>query len=166
MEKPTVFEQIDLRSEPQRVNSIDFRELKGKRPDLIDWDNVMERLASAHGRFYQFNPDVTVGSLQNINNYLIEAVNWIQGKAQTSNFIAIAAPANWQSLPQDSLNQFRDSWLNNFESNMVNDQTFIMFEQVNRQLRVELSKLGSIKVDEGVTKVIDDFKKDIDIIMS
>lgn len=155
------FGDINLAQNPLQVKDVNFQLLLGQRNDLANWDDTVTRLATAHERFYRFLPAVLPPTLQNINNYFVEAVNWLQGKAATTNFIGIPNPAGIQSITQDLLNQFHDTWLPNFEANMNNDAAFQNFTQINEVIQSQLSSLGSIKVDSELDNVVKNFDQKI-----
>lgn len=157
----TPFESVDLTSDPAMIQSLDFLDLLGVRPEIVNWDDTIQRLSNAHSRFYKLGPLTLTGNLQNINSYFIEAANWLQGKAPTANWIAIPQSANIQSITQDALNQFHDSWLPSFESTLNNDTTFTQFEQMSSQLKIFTDNLGSIKVDSEIKALVDNFQKQI-----
>jgi len=156
------FESLDLVSNPMQIRDVDFMQIYNARPDLSNWNDTIQRMSNAHDRLYSpVSPEIT-GSLTNINNYFIEAVNWFQGKAATANFVGIPQQGSLQAITQDAFNQFKDSWLPNFESNINNDQTFVMYEQVKKQVTAQVEKIGSIRVDKELHVVIKSFEAKVD----
>ena len=157
-----LFDSINLQMSPDRVKEVNFDELVGQMPDLVDWDNTFKRISVLHTRFYGYDNDVYSGSLQNINNYFVEVVNWLQGKTPLTNFVGLPQISTWKSLDQNTFSQFQQGWVPNMESTINNDQTVLMLDQVNSQIKKRMSKLGSIKVDSDITKVVESFSQKVD----
>lgn len=156
------FLSVDLTSNPALIRDVDFMQIYNARPELQGWSDTMRRMSEAHNRFYSpVNPEIT-GTLLNINNYFIEAVNWFQGKVATVNFIGIPQQGGIETITQDAINQFKDSWLPNFESNLNNDPTFVMYEQVKKQVTSQIENLGSIKADKQLQTVLNTFEAKVD----
>jgi hypothetical protein len=94
---------------------------------------------------------------------MIEALNWLLGKSPTANFIGITNAENTESITNEQLTQFRDSWLPNFESQFT-DQNFTITEQVFAQVQEMLASAGSIKTDSSLEKVIKKAKSELDVL--
>lgn len=144
--------KFDSNINPDAISQVSFLDLLGDS-DLPDWNMIVQRIADLHYRYYRLTDFGIVTKVPNINTYFMEAANWMLGKAQTSNFVAIPANGSTGAITQDYLNQFRDSWLPSLESQFT-DQNLMIIEQVYTQVSEMVANSGSIKADAKLTSII------------